>query len=93
MTDKDPYMRAGEIELDFTPEDYVSEEDVNLILNHEGDGGPLLASFIRPDVLDDFNNLVTSIAKQLSRVLRALPESAPTELVVRCLLCIIFYII
>ena len=83
ISEEESFIRADDIELDFTPEDFISEEGVKKILQDEGDGGPLLASFIKPDILDDFNNLVTSIAKQLSRILRTLPASASAELVVR----------
>ncbi|XP_063680284.1 myosin-13-like isoform X2 [Bolinopsis microptera] len=81
---EDPY-RPEEFE-DFSQEQFLSEEQIAVLLDDEGEGGEgevLLYSFTSPHSLDDFSNLITSTAKQLNRVLRSLPPTVSAELVPR----------
>ena len=76
---------------DFTQEQFLSEEQMKLLLSDEGNDGEvevLLHSFNSPQSLDDFSNLVTSTARQLNRILRTLPSTVSADLVVRWLIVI-----
>ena len=85
-TKEDPYQ-PEEFE-DFTQEQFLSEEQMKILLKEEeeegeeGEGEVLLHSFTLPHSLDDFSNLITSTARQLNRILRTLPSTVSADLVV-----------